>query len=112
MMMMMRNGEHCREKSQEVRDKQAGRDTDRQKDRESQRHTAGRWRSLRAPGQPCDEDSGEHNPKSPWDVLIVMRRWKGRFGNGDMDGRQDRERERCNEISWCTKKRERVANEK
>lgn len=23
--------------------------------------TAGRWRSLRAPGQPCDEDSGECN---------------------------------------------------
>lgn len=31
------------------------------KDRESQRHAAGRWRSLRAPGQPSDEDSEEHN---------------------------------------------------
>lgn len=58
-------------------------------ERERQRHTAGRWRSLRAPGQPCDGDSGEHNPKSPWNVLIVMRRWKGCFGNGGRGSRQE-----------------------
>lgn len=32
-----------------------------EKDRESCRHTAGRWRSLPAPRQRCDEESGEGN---------------------------------------------------
>lgn len=63
------DSEPCRQihsqthKRQIWRDKDCHKQTDRQakKDRESHRHTAGRWRSLRAPGQPCDEDSGERN---------------------------------------------------
>lgn len=106
----------CVKKGRALQTEEAESERQAKTERERQRHTAGRWRSLRAPGQPCDGDSGEHNPKSPWNVLIVMRRWKGCFGNGGRGSRRERggrqKEERSKEISRCTEKRERVANEK
>lgn len=74
-------------KRQIQRDGECHKQTERQvkEDRESHRHTAGRWRSLRAPGQPCDEDSGDRNQRSPCYVRIVMRRrmgWLVKGGGG------------------------------
>lgn len=71
-----------------------------EKERESRRHTAGRWRSPRAPGQPCDEDSGEGDRGSPRYVRIVMRRWSGVVVDGGGGGggpRQRREEEEKNQ---------------
>lgn len=80
-------------KRQIQRDGECHKQTERQvkEDRESHRHTAGRWRSLRAPGQPCDEDSGDRNQRSPCYVRIVMRRRMGWLvkGGGGVD-RQER----------------------
>lgn len=89
----------AKHKRQIRRDGECHKQTERQvkEDRESHRHTAGRWRSLRAPGQPYDEDSGDRNQRSPCYVRIVMKRRMGWLvkGEGGVD-RQERwsERER------------------